>query len=132
VFGCAIALLVPPLLCAGSHVVLRSIRDARARSFLAACGASVGQRHAAADRTITEAAPGYIVTMSASPHDPNGGSRYQTHTGLASSSWCATQLSNDVVVGVRSGESHDLERCTDRGAYPRRYWLCEIGVWLIP
>jgi hypothetical protein len=108
------------------------MRDSRADRFRAVCAASTGRPYLAAHATLSTTAPGYVVSIEESPHNPHGTTSFTTHTGLASHSTCTLRLTHDRVTGAAYDEGHDLDRCNDRRTYPRRHWLCAAGTRLIP
>ena len=114
-----------------SCVTAGAIRRSRAERFRTACAATTGASYRDAVRSLTGfVAP--VTQVEESPHDPGGSVSFRTRFGLGSFCTCSIRLAADRVVAQTFTTGHDLERCTDRGAYPRRWWLCELGVAVIP
>ena len=121
-----------PLFCITTRLVLGAMRDARAARFRTECAAASGLPYLSAHAALSAVSPGHVVSIEESPHNPDRTVGFTTQTGLASHASCTLQLTRDRVTGAAFDEGHSLDRCNDRVTYPRRYWLCAAGTWLIP
>jgi len=73
-----------------------------------------------------------ITTVQESPHNPMGVVSFRVRASLSSFATCNVRLADDHVVSQTFTTGHDLDHCTDRRAYPRRWWLCAIGAAVLP
>src|SRR5690242_11936906 len=98
--GCVALLLIGPLGCLTTWLVLRAVRDGRAEDFRAACAASSSLPYPAARSLLENQLPGQVVVVEEWPHDPDGHLGFQVHTGIGSFARCSIELQADHVTRV--------------------------------
>ena len=117
---------------AGVWLMLR-LRVAHERAgFEAICARTAGVGYAEADALLADR--GYVTVgfRMTSGEAPEAGS-FTARPGWSARRFvCAFDLADGRVVGPHVEVRHDLESCSDRGAYPHRWWLCRLGRVLIP
>lgn len=100
--------------------------------FEAACARTAGAGYVEADALFADRGYATVAFRMTSGGAPEAGS-FTARPGWSARRFvCAFDLVDGRVVAPHVEVRHDLDRCSDRGAYPRRWWSCRIGRALIP
>jgi len=116
----------------GVWLMLR-LRVAHERaSFEAACARTAGASYEKAGAVFDDRGHVTVGLRMTSGAQPEAGS-FTARPGWSARRFaCAFDLADGRVVAPQVEVGHDLDSCSDRGAYPRRWWLCRLGRALIP